>query len=245
LRPVPDAGTHALTSAERSTRTLRDAILTLRLIPGTRLVERDLAGQLGVSRTGVRAALQSLAAERLVVRGRRGVFAVAAVSAEEARQIYEVRAALEPAMARLFVQRASPVQVAALGAAVDCAAAAARAQDSAAYVEAFRSFYAVLLEGSGNEVARQFLDTLDARIAWLRYITTQRAAPARRLRTVAKLRDIYDAVQRHAPELAARRSAAFVARSARFALEVLAPGKAALKAEARLATTPPNARGGS
>lgn len=242
---MADTGTPALTNAERSTRRLRDAILTLRLVPGTRLVERDLVTQLGVSRTGVRAALQSLASENLVVRGRRGVFAVAAVSAEEARQIYEVRAALEPAMARLFVQRASPAQVAALGAAVDRAEAAARNQDSTGYVEAFRGFYTVLLEGSGNQVARQFLDTLDARIAWLRHVTTQRASTPRRLRTVSLLRGIYDAVQRRAPDLAARRSAAFVTRSARFALEVLAPDQAPLKAAARLATTPPNARGRS
>ena len=63
--------------------------------------------RLGVSRTGVRAALQSLESEGLVARGRREVFSVAAVSADEARQIYEVPAALEPAMTRLFIARAT------------------------------------------------------------------------------------------------------------------------------------------
>ena len=143
------------TRAGRSTQTLREAILSLRLVPGTRLVEREMVDRLGVSRTGVRAALQSLEAEGLVVRGHRGVFSVAVVSREEARQIYEVRAALEPAMARLFIARASDEQVAALGEAVARAEAAARALDGAAYVEAFRSFYAVLLAGSGNEIARR------------------------------------------------------------------------------------------
>jgi DNA-binding GntR family transcriptional regulator len=217
---------HATTTtrAAHSTRALRDAILSLRLVPGARLVERDLASELGVSRTGVRAALQSLDSEGLVVRGRRGVFAVAAVSAEEARQIYEVRAALEPAMARLFIERAASAQVAALGVAVAQAEAAARKHDGPAYVEAFRSFYAVLLAGSGNEVAGRILDTLDARITYLRHLTTQRAPLARQLRTVTLLRGIFSAVQAHDPVLAARRSVAFVARSARFALEVLGEG---------------------
>src|SRR5690242_19669102 len=103
------------TRAARGTRSLREAILTLRLVPGARLVERELVDRLGVSRTGVRAALQSLEAEGLVVRGRRGVFAVARVSRDEARQIYEVRAALEPAMARLFVAQATEGQITALG----------------------------------------------------------------------------------------------------------------------------------
>ena len=103
------------TRAGQSTQALREAILSLRLSPGTRLVERDMVGKLGVSRTGVRAALQSLESEGLVVRGARGVFAVAAVSREEARQIYEVRAALEPAMARAFIECATEEQVVRFG----------------------------------------------------------------------------------------------------------------------------------
>ena len=39
-------------------------------------MERDAVARLGVSRTGVRAALQALEAEGLVVRGQRGVSAV-------------------------------------------------------------------------------------------------------------------------------------------------------------------------
>jgi GntR family transcriptional regulator, trigonelline degradation regulator len=210
------------TLAGRSTQQLRKAILTLRLPPGTRLVEREMVDRLDVSRTGVRAALQSLEAEGLVVRGRRGVFAVATVSRDEARQIYEVRAALEPAMARLFIARATNEQIAALGVAVVRAEAAARGQDGPTYVEAFRAFYDVLLAGSGNAVAQRILETLEARITYLRHLTTQRAPQSRQLRTAALLRGIFTAVQARTPERAARRCAAFVARSARFALDVLA-----------------------
>ncbi len=103
---APNTSPRPDTRSVRGTQTLRDAILSLRLAPGTRLVEREMVDRIGVSRTGVRAALQSLESEGLVVRGRRGVFSVAAVSRDEARQIYEVRAALEPAMARLFHPRA-------------------------------------------------------------------------------------------------------------------------------------------
>jgi DNA-binding GntR family transcriptional regulator len=201
---------------------LREAILTLHLAPGTRLVEREMADRLEVSRTGVRAALQSLESEGLVVRGQRGVFAVATVTRDEARQIYEVRAALEPAMARLFVEHATDDQISALGAAVARAEAAANALDGHAYVQAFRDFYAVLLTGSGNQIARQILETLEARIAYLRHLTTQRAPQSRQLRTAALLRGIFEAVERRAPDRAARRCGAFVARSAQFALEVLA-----------------------
>jgi DNA-binding GntR family transcriptional regulator len=194
----------------------------MRLAPGTRLVERDLVGRLGVSRTGVRAALQSLEAEGLVVRGRRGVFSVAKLSVDEARQIYEVRAALEPAMARLFIERGTDAQVASLGEVVSRAEAAVRILDGQAYVEAFHSFYAILLAGSGNEIAGRILETLDGRISYLRFLTTQRASQPRQLRTVALLRGIFEAVQQRAADQAARRCGAFVKRSAQFALEVLA-----------------------
>jgi DNA-binding GntR family transcriptional regulator len=191
-------------------------------MPGTRLVERELVTRLGVSRTGVRAALQALESEGLVARGKRGVFSVAGVSAEEARQIYEVRAALEPAMARLFIARASQAEVADLQAAVAKAEVVVRDADVDTYVHTFREFYRVLLAGSGNNVARRILETLDARISYLRYITTQRAPIPRRVLTVRLLRGIYVAVEARQPALAAQRCAAFVTRSARFALEVLA-----------------------
>lgn len=209
------------TRAEWSRRTLRQAVLTLRLPPGARLVERELVNRLGVSRTGVRAALQALESEGLVVRGRRGVFAVAAISVAEAQQIYEVRAALEPAMARLFVARANPAQLAALAAAVTRAEAAAHSENGPAYVEAFAAFYAALLAGSGNDVARRILETLNARISYLRHLTTQRAPLPRQLHTVTLLRGILTALQAGDAGLAARRCRAFVVRSARFALDVL------------------------
>lgn len=212
------------TRAERSTQHLRTAILTLQLAPGARLVERDLVRLLGVSRTSVRTALLALEGEGLVVRGRRGVFSVAVVSAEEARQIYEVRAALEPAMVRLFIAQAGADQFAALDAAVTHAEGAARDASPVAYVEAFREFYATLLAGSGNDVARGILEMLAARVSYLRHLTTRRASRVRQMRTAALLRGIYAAVAARNPALAARRSAAFVARSARFALEVLADG---------------------
>ncbi len=59
--------------------------------------------------------------------------------------------------------------------------------DGADYVEAFRSFYAVLLAGSGNEIARRSLEIRELRIAHLRHPTTQKAPQARPFRTAALL----------------------------------------------------------
>jgi DNA-binding GntR family transcriptional regulator len=124
-------------------------------------------------------------------------------------------------MARLFVERADKAEAAALGNAVASAEVAARDGDSAAYVEAFAAFYAVLLAGSGNDVARRILETLDARISYLRHITTERAPARRQAQTVRLLRGIFTSIAAHRSDVAARRCEAFVMRSARFALDVL------------------------
>ena len=82
------------TLRELTTTKLRDAILSLHFKPDQHLVERELCAETGVSRTSVREALRQLEAEGLVERrGTRGLF-VSSPTVEEARQVYEVRAAL-------------------------------------------------------------------------------------------------------------------------------------------------------
>lgn len=67
---------------------IRRAILDGELVPGRSLPsERSLAGRFGVSRTVVRAALSGLEAEGLVVRGRKCVRRVGAVSAPAAERL--------------------------------------------------------------------------------------------------------------------------------------------------------------
>lgn len=84
---------------------LRADILARRLPSGTRLGEADLAERLAVSRTPVREALTRLAAEGLVEltphRGAR----VATWTAEQLRDIFDLRLAVEPAVVALAVER--------------------------------------------------------------------------------------------------------------------------------------------
>jgi DNA-binding GntR family transcriptional regulator len=207
---------------ERTTQILREAILQLRLKPGERLVERDLAGQTGASRTCVRAAMQQLRTEGLVERSSGGMLSVASISPDEATQIYEVRAALEPAMARLFAARATEEEQAALKAATDDAETAVQQRDQPTYVAALNDFYDVLARGSGNEVAHRFITMLDTRITYLRRLTADRSPFDRETETARLLRELQIALAARDGDLAASQCEAAVARSARFALMVLA-----------------------
>ena len=91
-----------------------------------------------MSRSSAREALRHLEAEGLVERrGNRGLF-VASITPDEARQIYEVRAAIEPEMARLFAARATEDDLAALSATLTALERASRSRVIADYVRARR-----------------------------------------------------------------------------------------------------------
>ena len=90
---------------------VRDAIVSHRLAPGTKLPEDELASIYSVSRTVVRAALQALAHDRLVrLEPNRGAF-VAQPSRKEAREVFEARALIEPKVAALAAGAAKPEDV--------------------------------------------------------------------------------------------------------------------------------------
>jgi DNA-binding GntR family transcriptional regulator len=216
------------TLRELATNQLRKAIVSLHFKPGEHLVERDLVVATGVSRTCVREALRHLEAEGLVERrANRGLF-VAAVGPDEARQIYEIRAALEPAMAQHFVARASPKHVRELRAALRKVKATSQAREIPAYVAALDEFYDVLMRGAANEEARRILHTLRGRMAFLRAVTAARAAADYRRGTLEQMSAIVAAAEARDGPLTAQRCLAFVRRSEAFAIAVLEEQGAAL-----------------
>lgn len=92
---------------------LRRAIVEGSIRPNERLIESDLAERLGVSRTPVRETMLRLTGDGLIVRQRSG-WVVREHSAEEIREVYEVRAALEGFAAGLAATRATDAELEAI-----------------------------------------------------------------------------------------------------------------------------------
>lgn len=90
---------------------LRTAIVQGSIRPNERLIETDLAERLDVSRTPVRESMLRLAGDGLIMSHRRG-WVVRDHSADEIRQVFEVRAALEGFAAWLAAERASEEELA-------------------------------------------------------------------------------------------------------------------------------------
>lgn len=174
---------------------LRQAILDFRLKPGQRLIERELIEQTGVSRTTIREVLSQLVAEGLVTTIPQKGAVVMVPSAQEAADLYEVRACLEALAGRRFVRHASELHVTQLrGAYEEIERVAKRREpDIQATLQAVDSLYEVLLDGAGNSAIRSMLDSLRARIRVSR--ATSLAQPDRTARTVKEMRAIVEAAE--------------------------------------------------
>jgi len=90
---------------DNTLRVLREAILDGNLKPGERLIERDIAEKLGISRTPVREAIRKLELEGLVNQVPGKGVVVAKISFEEVIEIYNIRAVLEGLAAKLAAEK--------------------------------------------------------------------------------------------------------------------------------------------
>ena len=87
---------------------LMSKVFSSEVPPGTKLVERRLANELGVSRIPVRESLKKMVAQGVLVGGQRGEgVRVRDYSAEEVRQLYELREVIEGGIARAAADNAS------------------------------------------------------------------------------------------------------------------------------------------
>ena len=106
-----------------------DAILEQRLAPGTRLSEDKLGQVFGVSRTIIRQVLQRLEHEGVVEIHRNRGASVANTTAEQARQAFAARQAIERAIVLSACDHLQPEAVQVLHAIIQAEQAALQAND--------------------------------------------------------------------------------------------------------------------
>lgn len=187
----------AATIRQRATDILRQAIIDHRFPPGKHLVERELCELLGVSRTSVREALRHLESENLIRMVPHKGPVVASLSSEEARHIYEVRAALEGLAGELFAAKATDQLIERLRRiAAELGEAAAEA-DPRRIVAIKSRFYEVIFAGAQNDVCAQMIELLNSRVWLLRRISL--ASPGRTVKMMEEVRRIVDAAAARDP----------------------------------------------
>lgn len=162
-----------MTSAEfepesiRVTRRLRDDILDGVRPPGSRLVERELAAELEVSRVPVRDALRTLVTEGLVTARPRSWAVVREFTDRDVDDLTEVRSAFEVLAFRLAAERRTPEGLARLRAVLDVELDAARRGDAIGARRAAADFHELVVELSGNALIDEAWCLLSSRLRWL------------------------------------------------------------------------------
>ncbi|PPE67364.1 GntR family transcriptional regulator [Caldimonas caldifontis] len=146
---------------------LRERILGGAIPPGERLVEGRLSEELGVSRMPVREALRQLAAEGLVtIEPRRGA-SVTSFSADQVRELVEVRATLEGLNAKLAAKRHDPAQIAELERILEEGTRLAESEDVATTMLMNQRFHDALGNIAANSVLQDIMRSLRDRTALL------------------------------------------------------------------------------
>lgn len=148
-------------------RALRDQITDGTRAPGSRLVEREIAAELGVSRLPVRDALRGLVSEGLVTPRPRTWAVVREFTPTDISDLNEVRSALETLGFRLAAQRRTRAGLAKLRAALDAELSAAAKGDGTAARRAAADFHETVTELADNALLSELDLTLRSRMRWL------------------------------------------------------------------------------
>jgi DNA-binding GntR family transcriptional regulator len=179
---------------------LRDAIVSGRFQPSERLIEADVAKELGVGRSAVRTALARLEHEGLVEHERHRGARVRRVEAREAVEILETRAVLEGLAARHAAQHAAAGDIEHLHAILVEMRHRLDAGDLLGASDHNAVLHRRLLEISGHATATRLIATLKSQLVRFQYRTIM--LPGRSERSFAEHRAIVDAIAAGDPEAA-------------------------------------------
>ena len=181
---------------------LREAIIRGMLKPGERIMEVQLAEELGVSRTPVREAIRKLELEGLVVMlPRRGAY-VAGISVKDIADVFEVRAALEALAATLAAMRITDDELEELERSLVEIAEVSDSQDIEVVVAKDTRFHDIIYRASRNAWLIQIVSHLQDQVQRFRMATLSR--PGRTKEAVEEHKKIVEAISERNSELAAQ-----------------------------------------
>jgi len=182
--------------------TLREAIVAGTLKPGERLMEIQLAEELGVSRTPVREAIRKLELEGFVVMiPRRGTY-VADLSIKDVNEVFEIRTALDILAAGLAVERITEDELEQLERVLVEIGEYIEQNDIEKIVAADGRYHDILYRASRNDRLVGIINNL--REQFTRFRSISMAYPGRIKNTVEEHRQLVEAIAQRDIALAQR-----------------------------------------
>lgn len=179
---------------------LREAIVAGVLQPGERLMEIQLAEELGVSRTPVREAIRKLELEGFVVMvPRRGTY-VADLSIKDINEVYEIRTSLDILAAGLAAERITEEELEQMERLLVEIGEQMDKEDIEKIVEVDTKFHDILYRASRNDRLVGIISNL--REQFTRFRTVSIAYPGRLKNTLEEHRKLLEAIAQRNVELA-------------------------------------------
>lgn len=180
--------------------TLREAIINGTLEPKERMMEIQLAEEMGVSRTPVREAIRKLELEGFVVMiPRKGAY-VASISIKDIADVFEIRSALESLAAGLAAERITEEEMEQLERHLVRTIECSEGNDMPALIEADTEFHDTLYRASRNERLVQIVSNLREQIQ--RFRTTSLSTPGRLKFAMDEHKKLVEAISERNIELA-------------------------------------------
>ncbi|WP_314623957.1 GntR family transcriptional regulator [uncultured Selenomonas sp.] len=171
---------------------LRDAIKSGTLAPGQRLMEIQLAEELGVSRTPVREAIRKLELEGYVVMmPRRGTY-VASLSIRDVNDVFEIRTALDSLACGLAAERITENELESLQRLLVAIGGHIETGDMEKIVETDMRFHDLLYQASRNTRLVGIISNLREQLT--RFRSASMSFPGRLKETLEEHREIVDAI---------------------------------------------------
>lgn len=136
---------------------LKRQILKGEIAPGHRMMEVELADDMGVSRTPVREAIRKLEKEGLVtIEPRKGAYA-SDISIKDMVDVLEVRQYLESLAAGMAAVRITPEEKLQLQEATDAYKQAVESEDTSEIIKWDENFHKIIVDCSGNKTLIQMI----------------------------------------------------------------------------------------
>jgi len=180
--------------------TMREAIIKGQLKPAERLMEVQLAEEMGVSRTPVREAIRKLELEGFVVMvPRKGAY-VAGISTRDITEVFEIRAALESVASGLAAERITEEELEELERLLVKVAECAKKGDVDKVIKYDTDFHDCLYKASRNNRLVQIISNLREQIQ--RFRKTSLASPGRLKDTLKEHQRIVEAISERNVQLA-------------------------------------------
>ena len=182
--------------------TLRDAILTGKLVPGERLMENQLAEKLGVSRTPIREALRMLELENLVELVPRKGAQVLEMTEKDIVDVLEVREVLESLATSQACVKMVETDLAQLKMLQNEFEQLCKGNDLEAIVDVDEKFHDIIFASTQNDKLVQIFNNL--RIQLYRFRMAHVKLDSSKNALVIHHQNIISAIENRQPELGAK-----------------------------------------